>query len=184
MKFINLSTTLPSNKLEQNLKKEADYYAGDNDRFNEWSFTKYNKMQKGIHTSYNNETKKLCVYYEDGVRRRNFPVPITQIFTGKIKENNGMTYIKGRINLSALFNVLLIFLFVVLTVMYELWKPQRSIIAIVYIIFIVYYLYMKKTYRDLIKRIEIYLDACTQSKKKGKKNNPNKKKGKWAGRHY
>jgi hypothetical protein len=32
--------------------------------------------------------------------------------------------------------------------------------------------------------IAIFLDSITYAQNKPKKNNPNKKKGKWAGKHY
>lgn len=184
MKFINVETTLPVSRVEQNIKREANYYSSDDNTFNEWSLTKLNKNQTGIHASYDEKTKKLCAYYEDGVEHKNFLIPLTQIFTGKVKESNGTTYIKGRINLSPLFNIPVFATFIILTIMYELMKPQRSIIGIIYIALIVYFLFIKKTYRDFVNRISIYLNACTYGTKKAKKNNPNKKKGKWAGKHY
>lgn len=184
MRFVNLHTTMPATRVVQNLKKEADYYASGDDKFSEWSLADYDKKQIGIHASYDEEKKKICAYYEDGVKHKNFIVPITHIFTGKIKEKDGLTYIKGRINLSPIFSILVILVFIGLTGMYEFLESQRGNIAIIYIIFIVYFLYIKKTYRDYMRRIAMYLDACTYLDKKTKKNNPNKKKGKWAGKHY
>ncbi len=184
MKLINMQTTLPVSKVEQNLKKESKYYLSGDESFNEWSLTKYNKNQTGIHVSYDEKIKKICAYYEDGAEHNNFLIPLTQIFTGKIKAKNGMTFIKGRINLSPLFNIPIFLIFLGLTIMYEVFEPQRSIIGTIYILFIVYFLFIKKTYRDLDNKISIYLNACTYGSKKVKKSNPNRKKGKWAGRHY
>jgi hypothetical protein len=184
MKFVNVKTTLPFTKVEQNLRKESDYYAEGKDKFSEWSLAEYDKTQVGIHTSYDTDTNKICVYYEDGISHKNFLVPITEIFSGKLKEKDGVTYIKGRIGMSPMFNIILFLVFFGLISMYEFLSGQRANIAIIFAIFVVYFIFVKKTYADFMKRIIIYIDACTYNAKKTKKNTPNKKKGKWAGKHY
>lgn len=184
MKFVNIQTETSVNKVELNIKKEAEYYSTGDGKFTEWSTKKRHQKQTGIHTSYDENTKKICAYYEDGKEHKHFFVPITEVFTGKVKEQNGMTYIKGRTNLSPIFSIPMILAFVVLVVLYECLNPYRDIVAIIFIALIVYFLYIKKTYRDFVHRIDIYLNACAYSNKKTKKNNPNKKKGKWSGKHY
>lgn len=184
MKFVNLHTVLPLNKVEQNLKKEADYYSTGEKKFSEWSLAEYDKKQVGIHVSYDEEKKKICAYYEDGIEHKNFLVPITEIFTGKLIEKDGVTYVKGRICMSPMFNILVFLVFFGLAGMYEFLTTQRANLSIIFAIFVIYFIFVKKTYRDFMNRIVIYLDACIYAGKKTKKNSPNKKKGKWAGKHY
>ena len=91
MKLVNISTDVSVNRVEQNIKKEAGSYLSGNENFTEWSMKKHHQKQIGIHTSYDEKTKKMCAYYEDGKEHKHFFVPITEIFTGKVKEHNGMT---------------------------------------------------------------------------------------------
>ena len=45
-------------------------------------------------------------------------------------------------------------------------------------------MYAKKAYRDNMTKIAMFLGSITTGTQKIKKANPNKKKGKWAGKHY
>ena len=149
MKFVNIQTTMPPGKVAQNLKKEAAYYSSGEDKFSEWSLAEYDKKQLGIHASYDEETNKICAYYEDGVSHKNFLVPITEIFTGKIKEKDGVTYIKGRINMSPIFSILVILVFIGLIGMYAFLTTQRANIAIIFIMFVAYFISVSYTHLTL-----------------------------------
>lgn len=182
MKFVNLKSSLSEEKLIRNLKKEADYFSEGEDKFSQWSLSDYDKSQKGIHASYDSEKNKICAYFEDGIDHKNFLVPVTEIFSGKIKKKDNVTYIKGTINMSPIFTILLILVFAGLISMYIFLKEQRANVFIIGVIFFIYFIFVKKTYRDYMNRIVIYLNASISSGIKTKKNNPNKKKGKWAPR--
>ena len=45
-------------------------------------------------------------------------------------------------------------------------------------------MYAKKAYRDNMTKIAMFLGSITTGTQKIKKANPNKKKGKWTGKHY
>lgn len=183
MKFVNLQSKFPLKKVEANLKR-APYYAQGDEKFTEWSLADFDKAKKGIHVSYNEESKKLTVYNEDGESHKDFIAPVTEIFTGKISEKDGTTHIKGRINMSPVFNIIILLVFIGISCLYAFLEAQRSNVAIIFLIFFAYFIFVKKARRDNMDRIAIFLDSITYAPDKTKKNNPNKKKGKWAGKHY
>jgi hypothetical protein len=171
-------------KLEMNLKR-ADYYAEDgDDYFTLWSLAEYDTSRKGIHLSYDKTKKKITAYHEDGVERKNFLVPINYIFTGKIFEKNGKTGIKGIISMAPIFNIIVLLVFIGIAGLYAYLTKQRANIAIIAAIFVIFFILVKKSYRNNMDYIAVFLDSVTYSPNKSKKNSPNKKKGKWAGRHY
>jgi hypothetical protein len=183
MKFVNLQSKFPLQKVESNLKR-APYYVQGEQKFTEWSLADFDKTQKGIHVSYNEEKKKLTIYNEDGESHKDFIAPITEIFTGKISEKNGVTHIKGRINMSPIFNIVILLVFIGLFCLYTFLDNQRGNIAVIFLIFLAYFILVKKARRTNMDMIAIFLDSITYAQNKPKKNNPNKKKGKWAGKHY
>ena len=183
MKFVRLQSRFPMKKVENNLKR-ADYYVDEGEeKFTAWSLADYNKNETGIHVSYDKEKKKITAYYEDGVDHKNFLTPITEIFSGKLSEKDGVTFIKGHIGMSPIFNVLAALVYLGLIGLFAAFPKQEANITIFALIFVIYFVYTKKAYRHTMDRIAIFLDSITYSATKEKKNNPNKKKGKWAGKH-
>ena len=66
---------------------------------------------------------------------------------------------------------------------YTIWDVGANI-AVIACVFVVYFMYAKKAYRDNMTKIAMFLGSITTGTQKIKKANPNKKKGKWAGKHY
>lgn len=185
MKFVNLQSRHPMSKIEKDLLTRSNYYVDkDDERFTPWSLADYNKNEVGIHVSYNKEKQKITIYNEDGIEHKNFISPITEIFSGKLSEKNGVTHIKGIIRMSPLFNVMLIIVYLAMASLFAFMPSQISNIAVIAIIFIIYFIYVKKAYRDNMTQIAMFLGNLTSGSPKPKKNAPNKKKGKWAGKHY
>ena len=183
MKFVNLKSKFPLKKIETGLKR-APYYAEGEDKFNQWSLAEFDKMKKGIHVSYNEENKKLTIYNEDGKTHKDFIAPVTTIFSGKLLEKDGFTYIKGRINMSPVFNIVIALVFIGIAGLYAVLESQRANIAVIFLIFTAYFILVKKSRRDNMNQIAVFFDSITYSPNKYKKNSPNKKQGKWSGKHY
>ncbi len=185
MKIINIETDLPIEKVKQNFKKEADYYAEGENQFSFWSLADFNKKEIGIHSSIDEEKGKICSYVEDGIDHKNFIIPITYIFSASIKEKNGKTRIIGSMQMSPMFNILLVITLGVLVCGYIGIDNQRTNIALLFALIAIYFYFVKRSFRALGNRLNIYIDACCYvPQKKVKKNNPNKKKGKWSGKKY
>lgn len=176
MKFVNMETDLPLNRLEFNLKK-ADFFHSD-EKFSLWSLAEYNRQQKGIHLSYDEDTKKICAYYESGQEHNDFIAPINEIFTGKIKEKNGKIRIQGIICMSPLFNIIV--LLIIIGTMSAYLAMRNPNLIILFAIFFIYFIYVKQHYKSNMQYIAAFLGDCTYKNKKKKKINPNKKKGKYA----
>ena len=184
MKFVRLQSRFPIGKIENNLKR-ANYYVDEGeDKFTAWSLADYNKNETGIHVSYDKEKKKITVYNEDGIQHKNFLTPITEIFTGKISEKDGVTFIKGHICMAPMFNILIALVYIAIICMFFAIEGQRANISVIALLFVIYFIFVKKAYRENMDRIAIFLDSVTFSPAKTKKHSPNKKKGKWAGKHY
>lgn len=184
MKFVKLQSKFPISKVENNLKR-ADYYVDEGeDKFTAWSLADYDKAKTGIHVSYDKEKKKITAYHEDGISHKNFLTPITEIFTGKLSEKEGVTFIKGYICMAPIFNILIALVYIGIICLFFTMNEQRANIAVIALLFVIYFIFVKKAYSDNMKKIAIFLDSVTFSPTKTKKNNPNKKKGKWAGKHY
>lgn len=184
MRFVRLQSRFPLNKVENNLKR-ANYYVDEGDKmFTAWSLADYDKNAIGIHVSYDKEKKKITAYNEDGINHKNFLAPITQIFTGKLSEKDGVTYIKGQICMSPLFNIIIALVYIGIMCMFYAIPEQRANVFIIALLFVLYFVFVKKAYRTNMDKLAVFLDSITFSPTKAKKNNPNKKKGKWAGKHY
>ncbi len=184
MKFVNLSSNFPISKLESNLKR-ANYYQDGENAYSIWGVGDFDKNQLGIHLSYNKEKKKITAYHEDGIEHKNFFAPITEVFTGKIVEKNGKTAIKGMICMAPVFNITILLCYIAIIGLFLGLPTQRANIAVIACVFVVYFIFAKKAYRDNMTKIAMFLDSVVFSPvKPPKKNNPNKKKGKWAGKHY
>lgn len=183
MKFVRLNSNFPVTKVENNLKK-ANYYKDGDEAYTLWDVGDFDKNQLGIHLSYNSDKKKIVAYYEDGVEHKNFFAPITEVFTGKIVEKDGKTSVKGVIRMSPVFNITIILCYIAIIGLFIGLKDQRANIAVITCVFVVYFMYAKKAYRDNMTKIAMFLGSITTGTQKIKKANPNKKKGKWAGKHY
>lgn len=184
MRFVRLQSKFPVSKIENNLKR-ADYYTDEGDKmFTAWSLSDYDKNQTGIHVSYDREKKKITAYHEDGVEHKNFLAPITQIFTGKISQKEGVTLIKGSIFMSPVFNIIIGLVYICIIALFLTLPEQRSNIFVIAMLFVLYFVYIKKAHRGNMEKLALFLDSITFSPAKPKKNNPNRKKGKWAGKHY
>ena len=184
MKFVNLSSNFPISKLESNLKR-ANYYQDGENTYSIWGVGDFDKNQLGIPLSYNKEKKKITAYHEDGIEHKTFFAPITEVFTGKIVEKNGKTAIKGMICMAPVFNITILLCYIAIIGLFLGLPTQRANIAVIACVFVVYFIFAKKAYRDNMTKIAMFLDSVVFSPSKTpKKNNPNKKKGKWAGKHY
>ena len=138
----------------------------------------YDKNQKGVHLSYDKDNKKICAYYEDGIEHKDFFTPINEVFSGKIKEKNGKTYIRGFIGMSPIFNIIAALTIAGALIIYMYLRNPN--IMILFVLLAIYFIYVKGHYRTNMQNIAYFLGECTQKKKK--KYNPNKKQGKHARR--
>lgn len=184
MKFVNLKCDLTESKIISNLKKEANYFYEGKDAFGQWDLADFDKSKTGIHVSYKPEKKKICAYYESG-EKVNFLFPIVKVFNGKIVEKEGKLSIKGIVKMSPMYNLTAILTLLGILGLGYAYKNQLGNITLLGVLLLAYFLYLKNKFNSHNDRLKIYLNAVLYNiKKKGKKNAPNKKKGKWAGKHY
>mgnify|MGYP003360954712 FL=1 len=87
--------------------------------------------------------------------------------------------------MAPVFNITILLCYIAIIGLFLGLPTQRANIAVIACVFVVYFIFAKKAYRDNMTKIAMFLDSVVFSPSKTpKKNNPNKKKGKWAGKHY